>query len=479
MYNVTLHPLRRFPGPFWWALSPVPRTYHLVRGDLVYRTAALHARYGAAVRLAPNELAFSDPQAWKDIYGHRAAGEPEFPKAAAFYRPVRSLATNIITAGRDEHSALRRQLAHGFSDRSMRGQEPIIGGYVDLLMRRLRENARGGAVALNMREWLNWATFDIIGDLGFGSPFGCLETSDYHPWVRLITDSIKTSAFLQALVSLGARPLVELLSRCGVLRARDEHQKLVREKLLQRMELGAGRPDLIEGLLRKKAELGLPLPKLAMNASLLIIAGSETTATLLSGAVYLLAAHPAAQRRAAAEVRAAFADEAAITLHSVGGLDYLLACLNETLRRYPPVAGMLPRTAPAGGGRVAGRFVPAGTVVGVWQWAISHDAALWHDPAGFHPERFLAGDAVPPAFRADRLDAMQPFSLGPRNCIGRNLAYAEMRLILARILWAFDLRLADDSRDWLRDQKVYTLWDKPALNVYLTPVDREGTKEES
>lgn len=49
-----------------------------------------------------------------------------------------------------------------------------------------------------------------------------------------------------------------------------------------------------------------------------------------------------------------------------------------------------------------------------------------------------------------------------------SLAYIETRLILARVLWNFDLRLADERRDWMERQKVYTLWQKAALNVYLT-----------
>lgn len=56
-----------------------------------------------------------------------------------------------------------------------------------------------------------------------------------------------------------------------------------------------------------------------------------------------------------------------------------------------------------------------------------------------------------------------------------SLAYIEMRLILARVLWNFDVKLADESKDWLRRQKIFLLWEKSPLYVYLTP--REQTKE--
>lgn len=208
--------------------------------------------------------------------------------------------------------------------------------------------------------------------------------------------------------------------------------------------------------------------KLQMNASLLIVAGSETTATLLSGATFLLLTNPDALAKLTAEVRSTFADDADITLSSVSSLTYMLACLDESLRRYPPVVIGLPRVVPKGGATVAGQFVPEGTTVAVWHYAISQDPKLWTDPNGFHPERFL-GD---PRFKGDVLEAMQPFSLGPRNCLGKNLAYAEMRLILAKIVFNFDMRIADESRGWLEGQKAFTVWDKPPLQVYLTPVKR-------
>lgn len=105
-------------------------------------------------------------------------------------------------------------------------------------------------------------------------------------------------------------------------------------------------------------------------------------------------------------------------------------------------------------------------LVATWQWAMYHNEHNFSKPLEYHPERFL-GD---PRFAGDRLDAFQPFSMGHADCIGRNLAYSEMRLILARILFSFDLKLSDDSRGWTEGQKAYIVWQKPSLHVHLTPV---------
>lgn len=159
----------------------------------------------------------------------------------------------------------------------------------------------------------------------------------------------------------------------------------------------------------------MPVEKIAVNASKLILAGSETTATLLSGALFLLTANQDRLAILTKEVRTCFKNDKDITLSSVSDLTYMLACLNETLRMYPPVAVGLPRMVPKGGETVAGELIPGGTIVSVWHWAINHDPQLWTDPWDFRPERFL-GD---PRYENDRLDAMQPFSTGPRNCIGK------------------------------------------------------------
>ena len=84
------------------------------------------------------------------------------------------------------------------------------------------------------------------------------------------------------------------------------------------------------------------------------------------------------------------------------------------------------------------------------------------------PERWL-GD---PKYADDRRGVVHPFSVGPRNCIGMNLAYAEMKVILARILWNFDLELCEQSKEWAENLVVYLIWAKEPLMVKATPVKR-------
>lgn len=94
------------------------------------------------------------------------------------------------------------------------------------------------------------------------------------------------------------------------------------------------------------------------NAELLIGAGSETTATSLSGTVYLLLRNPECMAKLVKEVRSAFNTEAEMTFAAVDKLEYVGAVLNESLRMYPPVPGRLPRTTGPQGDEILGKWVP-------------------------------------------------------------------------------------------------------------------------
>ncbi|KAI1193961.1 cytochrome p450 monooxygenase [Nemania serpens] len=460
IYNLFFHPLRRFPGPLVSRATNLWRISKLFSGNLHQSVRQLHEKYGPVVRIAPHELSFIEPQAWKDIYGHH--NSYEMSKDSNFYRPMgKNVADTIISADRDHHSLLRRQLSHGFSDRSMRAQEPIFREYVDLLIQRLTERSDTGK-PLDMRAWMNFTTFDVIGNLAFGSDFGCLENSSYHPWVEAITNNLRDLALMRGYLQFISTSLVFQLFRLGMFKGRRAHATYAKNKIQSRLEMTAERPDFIEGLLKKRDVLSLE--EIELNAALIVLAGSETTATLLCGALYLLGKHPDILDKVVHEVRTSFNNEEEIDLISVNGLSYMLACLNESFRLYPPVPVGLPRVVPKGGNKVAGHWIPQDMTVSVWQLAANYSARNFTKPEEFRPERFL-GD---PEFSNDSLDVVQPFSVGPRNCIGRNLAYAEMRLILARMLYKFDIKPAPGAENWIETQKVYSIWEKPELPFYLS-----------
>ncbi|KAJ0415698.1 cytochrome P450 [Aspergillus carlsbadensis] len=466
LYNVYLHPLAKYPGPKSMAATRLPYMQMTISGRSPQAIKKLHAEYGDVVRIAPNELSFTHGDAWKAIYGTRA-GHGQKAKDFRFYSPTAGGAPSIIVSNDADHSRFRRLMAHAFSDGSLRGQEPIIMGYVDLLMQRLREKiGEGTEEAVDLVKWYNFTTFDIIGDLAFGAPFDCLQNSDYHQWVSILLCQVRTACYSNVSRRFpGSKYLLRLITPRQILSDRRTHIALTTEKVKARLGKSNERPDFFSNILKhNNTEKGFSFPELVSNGSTLIIAGSETTATLLSGVTYLLLRNPRVLAKLQHEIRSAFSDESEITLESCNKLEYCLAVLTEALRVYPPVGPGLPRIVDAQGDMIAGNWVPGGTVVSISQLAANYSPTNFALPEQFIPERHL-GD---PRFANDSKVAMQPFSFGPRNCIGRNLAYVEMRLILARMVFNFDMEIDQPGQDWL-DQDCFVLWEKPALLVRLSP----------
>ncbi|KAL2283049.1 hypothetical protein FJTKL_10163 [Diaporthe vaccinii] len=228
----------------------------------------------------------------------------------------------------------------------------------------------------------------------------------------------------------------------------------------------------MEAMIRQKGSREIQKHEMVSNAFLLMLGGSETSSTALSAATYFLTSHPEALSKLTHEVLSTFQTEEEINVNTVQNLPYMLAVLDETLRLNPPLPHTTPRVVHKGGDTFCGYFLPEGTVVGIPQWAMYHSSQNFNIPDSFIPERWL-GD---PRFASDQREGRKPFGFGPRNCIGMNLAYTEMRIILARIIWNFEMRLADESRKWTESQEAWVVWEKPALGVYLTPRDSLGSR---
>lgn len=376
IYNLTLHPLHVVPGPKLWAATQIPYTLAWLSGHLPKLVHALHEQHGDVVRVAPNRLSFTHPDAYHAVRGHRKSGQGEHGKEPSFY----FISTkNILGASRDDHTRYRRALAHGFSAKTMQDQQPLITRYVDLLMQRLQEKttldstgAKGTKLSaagrkeavVNLAAWFNYTTFDVIGDLAFGEPFGCLEESQYHPWVEAILLGVEQFGVMISLQWYwpGLLGLVKKLVPGGYIgRHTDMQAEYSRQRIARRLALDTERPDFVEAMAAAKASDGrtLTMEEMCSNARMLVIAGSETTATALAGAAYFLAKHPEVQRKLAQEVRSSFTSETEIDFFSVNKLGYLLAVLDESMRMFPPVPNQLPRKSQVDD-VISGYHVPGG-----------------------------------------------------------------------------------------------------------------------
>ncbi|KAJ5496031.1 Cytochrome monooxygenase lcsI [Penicillium diatomitis] len=418
VYRLFFSPLAKFPGPKLAACTNLPNLYWLVTGKHHLKIKELHDQYGDVVRVSPTTLVYRSAQAWKDIYGHRKAGQQSFLKDPATYI-VGPTGPSIVNSNEADHARERRLLSHAFSEKALRDQESLVHSYVDLLVDRLEGQIDNSRATVDMVSWYNFTTFDIIGDLAFGEPFGCLRDSQYHPWVKMVFTSAKVNVQLRPgkMYPILAPVLRKLLISGEGAKMRDNHFALSSEKVLRRLQTKTDRPDFMTHVLRVTGERAMTPREMESNAALLILAGSETTATLLSGFTYFVLINPAVQKKVVTEVRDAFKSYDEINFQSVAQLPYLNATLEESLRMYPPVADVTPRVVPKGGAVVDGHHIPEGTVVSGHFFSTFHAESNFTEPESFLPERWLEKRA--PRFENDKRLAFNPFSLGPRNCLGK------------------------------------------------------------
>lgn len=214
---------------------------------------------------------------------------------------------------------------------------------------------------------------------------------------------------------------------------------------------------------------------LVSGASLLIGAGTHTSSTAMAATFYYLCREPRLLAKLRNEIRGTFSSVEEIRQGPVlNGLHYLRAVIDETLRISPPVPSVLARQIVPGGCTIDGHDIPAGTDVSVPIYVIHHNPKYFASSFTFLPERWLVSEStsssssssstsssekadttttiprsdtdIPIQINVQTIEkaraAFNPFSLGPRNCIGKNLAYMEMSIALARVIYMYDFRPA-------------------------------------
>ena len=235
-------------------------------------------------------------------------------------------------------------------------------GYIDRLISRLQNCADENEV-LNMVRWLEFTTFDIIGDLAFSLPFDCLENNDYHPWVLLLMNFFKAVSYaLNAKLFGPLALLLMLFAPIADLKKGKDHVRMAGERVRERLQRGEDprKPDFWTYVLRANDEkcTHVTTPEMEVNAAVLLPAGTETVATTLCGAIYYLTRSPEVLNRLRHEIDSSFSSERDITMLKTATLPYLSATVQESLRLYSPFAGIPRRQTPVEGGVVSGVPVP-------------------------------------------------------------------------------------------------------------------------
>ncbi|OQV06977.1 hypothetical protein CLAIMM_11473 [Cladophialophora immunda] len=464
VYTQLFHPLSRIPGPFWGSVSRLWQVYHISSGRIEYVQRELHKRYGPVVRIAPDEVLCSDPEAIKTVYPSQSP-----PVKTNFYPPwgypgISKYADLFSETNEQLHSQRRRIVNNVFSLSTVLSLEEYINKCSELLIRRMGEYADNQSV-MDIGEWVQWYAFDVIGELFFGRMFGFMEGACDHgnyiealdsflPFITTMTMTPKPYQGLfklWAMFSPSSRKAMQTMPKIA-----EVAKTCVADRIQLEKEQGSVRSDLLQKFLTilqtKGGQVDFGMGEVELLSLTALFAGSDTTAIAMRACFYYLLKNPAAYAELQKEL-----DEAAETgqiskpvkFSEASRLPLLCATIKEALRMHPAVGLQLPRVSPAGGLVVAGRFIPAGYRVGMNAAVLGYDEATYgSDASEFRPNRWLEsekGDQIQ-ASKMDRNSLV--FGAGTRTCIGKNISLAEIHKLVPLVLLNFHLEPVDPHKTW-------------------------------
>ncbi|KAF2649380.1 cytochrome P450 [Lophiostoma macrostomum CBS 122681] len=477
VYNLTFHPLAKYPGPILWRCTRLKYLISGWKGYLHTDVMAMHKRYGSVVRIAPNELSFCDPAAWEDIYSNRG-GALAFPKSRVIFSSLPGRADSIVTTIDDKlHARMKKKMDMGFTDSAVARQEDLVQKHVSKLVSKLRDKVQyslDGEAIVNVVKWMVFVTLDIVTDLSFGESFHSLDNADVGEWGGVVFNSIRAQwcvALLRHYTWI-TWALNRLIPRSAKEKA-EWIWSVVEEKVDRRLARMTDRPDFLDLWQRQgKGKEGLGDGQIYSNAVVMVVAGTETSSAILTGALCHLVNSPETLNMLTRELRTQFAQEDQMTFAAVKRLPYLNAVVKEVFRMCNPNPFGLPRITPPQGGTVCGNVLPGNVFVSIHAQALSMDDTRFHKATAFYPERWLPEVVADPSspFRSDDRSSVQVFSIGPRSCIGQRLAMAEVTLTLAKLVWNFDFCRANTEAGELvwEEQRAFPVIEKKPFEVKIS-----------
>ncbi|KAL4079574.1 cytochrome P450 [Scleroderma citrinum] len=475
---------RRIPGPFLARFSDLWLGWVTSQGHRSDVVHELHKKYGPLVRLAPNHVSIANPEALQIVYAHGNGS-----LKSDFYDAFVSIHRGLFnTRDRAQHTRKRKIISHIFSPKNVLEFEPIARSYVRQLLKqwdRLYESAmeggRGtdgdsgwygqdGRLWFDCLPWYNYLAFDIIGDLAFGSPFGMIENGKDSAPVAVAQEAAMGSYGSKEGCEVVHIPAVQILNRRGEFSASmgvlPPHWRpyvrllpwygkgsaavknlagLAVAAVAKRLTTPTDRVDLLSKLQEGRDDEGNPMGREELTAEALtqLIAGSDTTSNSSCAISYYIARHPYVQEKLQNELDEVLTseDDVVATYEQVKRLPYLEAVINEGLRMHSTSAIGLPRVAPEGGLTINGIHFPQGAILSVPTLTIHRDKKVWGDDADeFRPERWFERDP------AALSKAFNPFSYGPRACVGRNIASMELLVIISSVFRRYHFVLAEPGK---------------------------------
>ncbi|KAK8115464.1 hypothetical protein PG984_011966 [Apiospora sp. TS-2023a] len=465
IHPLFISPLRNLPQPKWFLVrlikSQIVRQEH--QGQLLLEVAQSTPNDGLLLLregMQDRVLVVSTP-----IVAELLVQKPyDFIKPPNISNFMRSfLGDGLIIVEGDRHKWLRKHSQRAFTYRHIKDLYPMMWGKAQMFLKDMQiEVARqqqglppdpGAAGRFELTKWMENVTFDIIGLAGLGRDFNLVRGSDDelargyrdvtgpHMLLYFVLSAWFSFSFVQCLPWNKNK-----VFNNGTQSMRRVCQHLVQEK---KSLLATPAGDQVDILSRLVETDSFSDDDLAEQMLTYLVAGHDTTSATLTWVFYLLAKYPLWQAKLRDEVTEAdsqLAGKSSVDM-TLESLPILNGVINETLRLYPTVP-VTTRIA-VKDTTLGGHLIPEGTNLLVSPWLSNRSHEQWGARAEeFDPARWVDARGRPNnSGGAGNNYGLLTFLHGPRSCIGKDFAKAELRCILATIVKAFEWSLDMDEKE--------------------------------
>ncbi|KAI9370424.1 cytochrome P450 [Aspergillus egyptiacus] len=469
--------LRRYPNmSFFSGISAIPFMLMARRGFRSHELQRLHQKY-PVLRTGPNTLSYGDVRAIKDIYGHgtRCIKDPSYSVTAGTHYHLADV------VDKPEHARKRKVLSSAYALKNLETWEHKVSDKVVRLIRHFDSvctaplpagrEPDAADLTVDFRAWTNFFTLDAIADIGLSERLGFLdqgndlcvaERKDGSTYQAPLREALYPTARKQSYLLWNydwyptVNKLVNMIPYFAKMQtAANTWEDIVWHRAMQRRrryEAGEKLDDFFAALMDDKSGKphGLEWGEVCAEINIMMNAGSVTTAIAITNVLYQLLKNPECLGKLREEIDSVFDDDDENSIvapyDKVKHLPYLRACLDESLRIFPPTSHGLPRQTPPEGAEILGHWVPGNTSVSMSAFVAHRDESVFPKADKYKPERWLGeeGKALQPYFVA--------FSAGARSCIGRNISYLEQTVVVASLVRRYHFALPRSGWELRREE---------------------------
>ncbi|KAF2008686.1 cytochrome P450 [Aaosphaeria arxii CBS 175.79] len=445
VHRLYFSPLAKFPGPKLAAATHWYEFYHDYwrGGKYIFEIEKMHKKYGPIIRVNPDELAIHDPEYYSELYVTESKRRTESHEM--FVKGIDFDGAHLLTTDHNLHRKRRKPLEPFFSRAGVQRLNGMLGDVTQNLESRIREYA-GTGKPIRLDHAFAAYSGDIIGKIctgGKDAGVHFLEGPDFSPdWYNVIHMLVRSLPFFTGFPFLiqilsyipesflmWAMPRAQVFNKFKTIAVSHIHAALSDQEEANRKGI---KTDDRGSIFRHIANSDMPESekseeRLAKEAQVLMGGGTASTSRTIKFASFYILSVPDLQSRLRDELAVTMQDWPAYvpTLADLERLPLLQGIVKESLRLSYGVMHRLPRVSPDLPLQYKQWVIPPKIPVGMSAYLMHTDPEVYPDPFHFNPDRWI-GDIDPNMNRN-----WVPFTRGSRNCLGHNLAVAEISLALA------------------------------------------------